>query len=141
MTIALLASLPESALLAPFAAEVLAKNSIVTCAALGKPRTEGIGRVFVEHSSVRDVILSTLLSILLLAPVVLFVKSATSIDSVKLVMLVLLPIFSSHLTAICISKYAMKTFGCVTGDVLGATNEVSRTTTLLTMVLVVECLP
>ncbi|MHA1593593.1 MAG: adenosylcobinamide-GDP ribazoletransferase [Candidatus Baldrarchaeia archaeon] len=142
MTIALLASLPENALLlAPFAAEVLAKNSIVTCAALGKPKSEGIGKTFIEHPSVKDMLLSTSLSISLLAPVVWITKNATPIDCIKLAMLILPPLCSSHLTAIFISKYAMKTFGCITGDVLGATNEISRTITLLTIILVIKCLP
>lgn len=136
-----LSSLPFYLLfLAPFAAEVLSRNSMVTCAAIGKPRDEGIGSIFVKNTKYKSLILSTILSTALIYTAGYLTGIFNIFSNVEFVIIFLLLIFSSCLAGIVMAEIAMKNFECVTGDVLGATNEIARSVILLVILVVVECL-
>ncbi len=129
-----LASVPRELYLVPIAMEVLAKNSLFTVAAFGKPR-DGLGNPFVSNAKRSDVVLSSALSLLLLLPfLALLVLADLRIE--VLVALALAMIAASALAGVVMSRVAMRSFGCVNGDLLGATNEISKAAVLLTALAV-----
>ena len=141
LVIVTLSSLPLHLLfLAPFIAEVLSKNSMVICAAIGKPREKGLGSIFVKHTSYKSVFLSTILSVILILMAGYLIRIFTSFNHIEFVVTILLLIGNSCLIGVIVAKCAMKNFECVTGDVLGATNEIARSIVLLTILMVIKCL-
>jgi len=103
------------------ASEVMAKFSIVIGTYHGKPLSKGTGYLFIEHmrnQGVLKLLTSMILSIMLTCPLVGIMSSIYLIST-------------AWLTALLIVHVAHKALGCVTGDVLGAINEISRMTTLL----------
>ena len=117
LLISSLSSLSWLAFFAPFAAEVLAKNGLLTVAAFGKER-EGLGSSFVKNSNEGDVVASTVLSLLLLAiPALLFMPAWLSLgDKVAIVSAALI---ESVIVGWVMSKVAQRNFGCVNGEGLG----------------------
>jgi adenosylcobinamide-GDP ribazoletransferase len=106
-------------------AEVVAKTSMVLTAYLGKkPAYKGMGYYVIE--SMENKHLEAVASLLLCA-VVGFVLVGFSFVWVLAAMAVAVAVLDS---------YANKTLGCVTGDVLGATNEINRMIALIMMVAV-----
>jgi adenosylcobinamide-GDP ribazoletransferase len=106
-------------------AEVVAKESMVLTAYLGKkPAYEGMGYYVVE--SMNNKHLEALCSLLLCA-VVGFVLLGVSFVWVLAAMAV---------AVVVLTSYANKTLECVTGDVMGATNEINRMIALI-MILAV----
>jgi adenosylcobinamide-GDP ribazoletransferase len=106
-------------------AEVVAKTSMVLIAYLGKkPAYKGMGYYVVESMEKKH--LEAFASLLLCA-VVGFVLVGFSFVWVLAAMAVAVAVLGS---------YANKTLGCVTGDVMGATNEINRMIALLMMVAV-----
>ena len=106
-------------------AEVVAKESMVLTAYLGKkPTYEGMGYYVVE--SMKNKHLEAVFSLLLCA-VVGFVLVGVSFVWVLAAMAVAVAVLTS---------YANKTLECVTGDVMGATNEINRMIALI-MILAV----
>jgi adenosylcobinamide-GDP ribazoletransferase len=102
--------------------EIMAKESMVLTAYLGRtPSYEGIGKHIVE--SMKNKPLKPLFSVVLSA-VMVFLLVDISFIYVFIAIIV---------TAAILSTYANKAFGCVTGDVLGATNEISRMISLLVL--------
>lgn len=138
LIIASLSSLPSYIFFIPVAMEVLAKNSLLTVAAFGKER-EGLGSPFVKHTKPVSALLSAFLSFGLLLPFTVFdalvlyqgsndgMTGATTILTLTVAMLVV-----SMLTGWLMARIAHRNFGCVNGDVLGATNEVAKAAVLLT---------
>jgi adenosylcobinamide-GDP ribazoletransferase len=106
-------------------AEVVAKESMVLTAYLGKkPAYEGMGYYVVE--SMKNKHLEALCSLLLCA-VVGFVLLGVSFVWVLAAMAVAVAVLTS---------YANKTLECVTGDVMGATNEINRMIALIIILAV-----
>jgi adenosylcobinamide-GDP ribazoletransferase len=106
-------------------AEVMAKESMVLIAYLGKkPTYEGMGYYVVE--SMKNKHLEAVFS-LLLCVVVGFVLLGVSFVWVLAAMAVAVAVLTS---------YANKTLECVTGDVMGATNEINRMIALIMMLAV-----
>ena len=101
-------------------AEVVAKESMVLTAYLGKkPEYKGMGYYVVE--SMKNKHFEALGSLLLCA-VVGFVLVGVSFVWVLAVMAV---------AVVVLTSYANKTLECITGDVMGATNEINRMIALL----------
>ncbi len=98
-----------------------------------------MGSSFVKNSNEGDVIASTVLSLLLLAiPALLFMPAWLSMgDKVAIVSAALI---ASVIVGWVMSKVAQRNFGCVNGDVLGATNEISKVVVLLAILAVVHWL-
>ncbi len=106
-------------------AEVVAKESMVLTAYLGKkPAYKGMGYYVVE--SMENKHLEAFCSLLLCA-VVCFVLVGFSFIWVLAAMAVAVAVLAS---------YSNKTLECVTGDVMGATNEINRMIALIMMVAV-----
>jgi adenosylcobinamide-GDP ribazoletransferase len=102
--------------------EIMSKESMVLTAYFGMtPSYEGMGKHVVE--SMKHKPIKPLFSVVLSA-VMVFLLVDISFIYVFIAMAVAVAIMST---------YANKAFGCVTGDVLGATNEISRMISLLVL--------
>jgi len=103
-------------------AEVSAKLSMNTCMVLGKgfADNEGLGALFIRSSSPRKY-MSALLSAMLIA--LLFTVFTTSVR--------FFIVFTGIIVAFFVSHVAKKKLGVISGDVMGASNELARCTTLL----------
>jgi len=105
--------------------ELSAKLAMVAGAAAGKPAPDGIGAIFIRALRGRrgksllvvDVLFSAIIGILTLG------------------MIGLLGVASALCASTVIVRLSHHCFGCVTGDVLGATNELARTCSLLFLVI------
>ncbi len=107
-------------------AEVMAKESMVLTAYFGKtPDYKGMGYYVVE--SMKNKHLKALFSIVLVAAVGLFLVGAFFV----------FVFIAMEVAVVVVSYYANKTLGCVTGDVMGATNEINRMIALLVVLAVV----
>jgi adenosylcobinamide-GDP ribazoletransferase len=129
-----LSSVPALFFFAPLAMEVLAKNSLLSAAAFGKER-EGLGSPFVKNTSEWAVIYSSLLSLALLL-VAALAFAAPTIGLVNALIVVVALVLASDVAGLLMASLAMHNFGCVNGDVLGATNEISKAAVLLTLLAV-----
>lgn len=106
-------------------AEVVAKESMVLTAYVGKkPEYKGMGYYVVESMEKKH--LEAFCSLFLCA-VVGFVLVGFCFIWVLVAMAV---------AVVVLGSYANTTLGCVTGDVMGATNEINRTIALIMMVAV-----
>ena len=104
--------------------EILAKESIVLTASLGKtPSYQGMGYYVVE--SVKKNPAGTLFSLVLSAVMVFLLLLDFSIFTFVGVMI------AAAMSATLLAAYANKALGAVTGDVLGASNELVRMVVLL----------
>jgi adenosylcobinamide-GDP ribazoletransferase len=106
-------------------AEVVAKTSMVLAAYLGKkPAYQGMGYYVVESmenkhlEAVASLLLCALVGFVLVGFCFIWVLAAMAVAVVVL------------------GSYVNKTLGCVTGDVMGATNEINRMIALIMMVAV-----
>jgi adenosylcobinamide-GDP ribazoletransferase len=119
LSVAALTSLPFYVqyllFLAPFVAEVCCKCTMVSCAALGESR-EGLGGIFVKNTNGQSAMIAALLALVL---------------SLGVIVIAITAVLASIIVGAWMAKVAMKNFGCVNGDVLGAANEVARPIILL----------
>jgi adenosylcobinamide-GDP ribazoletransferase len=99
------------------AAEVAAKLAMVTIAWIGKPAHKGLGSIFLAKAKKKLNIFAYVISVLVVYPFLGFIGVA--------VVLVSIPV------AILMEKVAESVFGGVSGDMIGATNEVIRAVTLV----------
>ena len=138
-TLSLYSTIPYALLfLFVFSIEILCKNSLLACATFGKPHESGIGKLFVEGMGKKKLLASSIISLTFL--IILIFIYAHFLDfsiayEIKLFLLVSPAI--SIIPGTSVAFLANKTFGCVTGDVLGASHEISRLILLaLTMVVI-----
>jgi adenosylcobinamide-GDP ribazoletransferase len=107
------------------AAELSAKLSMVTIVWAGKPTHRGLGSIFLQKAKTKLNIIAYALSILIVYPFFALIgRPYLGLITVGLV-LVSIPV------ALAMEKVAENIFGGVSGDVIGATNEVSRAVTLI----------
>jgi adenosylcobinamide-GDP ribazoletransferase len=112
---------------AAIVSEIMAKESMVLAAYFGRiPSYEGMGKRVVESMKNKPI---KLLFSLVLCAVVVFLLVNIYFIYVFIAMVV---------TAAILSTYANKAFGCVTGDILGATNEINRMISLLVLLATVS---
>lgn len=112
---------------AAIVSEIMAKESMVLAAYFGRtPPYEGMGKHVVE--SMKNKPLKPLFSVVLCA-VVAFLLVGIYFIYVFIAMVA---------TVAIVSTYANKAFGCVTGDMLGATNEINRMISLLVLLATVS---
>lgn len=106
-------------------AEIVAKESMVLTAYLGKtPTYKGMGYYVVE--SMRGRHLKALFSVILSAAIVFLLVDISFI----------FVFVAMEIAVVTLSVYADKTLGCVTGDVMGATNEINRMIAILVVLAV-----
>lgn len=107
------------------AAELSAKLSMVTIVWVGKPTHKGLGSIFLAKAKNKLNIIAYALSIIFVYPFFALIgKPVLGLAAVGLV-LVSVPV------AFVMEKVAENVFGGVSGDVIGATNEVARAVTLI----------
>ncbi len=107
------------------AAEVSAKLSMVTIVWVGKPTHKGLGSIFLQKAKKKLNLIAYALSILIVYPFFAFTnKPFLGLVAVG-VILVSIPV------ALVMKKVAENVFGGVSGDTIGATNEVARAVTLI----------
>jgi len=107
------------------AAELSAKLAMVTIVWIGKPTHKGLGSIFLQKSKTRLNMIAYMLSVLIVYPFFAFTgKPYLGFVAIGLV-LVSIPV------ALVMEKVAENVFGGVSGDAIGATNEVARAVTLI----------
>jgi adenosylcobinamide-GDP ribazoletransferase len=104
-------------------AEVCAKLGMLSCSTFGNPLTEGTGRYFVKKSDEKFLTVGIILSLPLL---LMFGGIERKI--------VIIAIITAIITGLCMAKIAKKHFGGVSGDILGASNEIARVVVLITII-------
>lgn len=103
-------------------AECLAKLSMLIMGCFAKPYDHGIGRIFVlkvKEKKSKNLALGTVLSLS-----IIFIVNFKAIFSFIVVL-----IFS-----LIWLKFLMRIFGCITGDMLGSINEISRSLSLMAII-------
>jgi len=99
------------------ASEVAAKLAMVTIAWLGKPTHTGLGSIFLETAKRKRNIAAYFLAILIVYPLL-------GLMGVWIVLI-------SVLLGVVMERVANSIFGGVSGDMIGATNEIVRAVTLV----------
>jgi len=105
------------------ASEVAAKLAMVTIARVGKPTHKGLGSRFLGKAKQKRTIAAYLLAILIVCPLFGF----TSLSVILSVGIFLV----SLLLGVLMNIVAKSVFGGVSGDAIGATNEIVRAATLV----------
>lgn len=129
-----------------FMAEILVKNAQVAAAAFGNPGT-GMASRQVSFTTNSSLIKSTVLTaILLLIPFIIewvFTSEADYTWSTEISDLLLIYVFGIIMSVVVgyfMARKANNTFGFVNGDILGATNEISRCAILFVTALILGLL-
>lgn len=99
------------------AAEVAAKLAMVTIAWIGKPAHTGLGSIFVENAKRKRNVVAFVFAALIVYPLLGFTSVGVILVSV--------------LFGVFMERVAKSVFGGVSGDVIGATNEVVRAVVLV----------
>jgi len=110
-------------------AEVSAKLSMVTIVWIGKPSHKGLGSIFLSKAKKPLNAVAYLLSALIVYPIFYFTGYAMLGLAAVGLMFISIPI------ALIMSRVANQVFGGVSGDMIGATNETARATTLILFAL------
>ncbi len=106
-------------------AELSAKLSMVTIVWVGKPTHKGLGSIFLKKAKTKLNAIAYPLSVLIVYPFFALIgKPYVGLVAVGLV-LVSVPV------AFVMAKVSQRVFGGVSGDAIGATNEVARAVTLI----------
>ncbi len=121
---------PLLAFSAVFLAEIAAKLAMVTIVWIGKPSHKGLGSIFLAKAKKKLNFAAYAISALLVFPVIYFLGSPLlAVISVALV-------FVSIPVAFVMNKVSNNVFGGVSGDMIGATNEVARAVMLILFAVV-----
>ena len=125
-------------------AEILVKNAMVAAAAYGKPGN-GMAARQVSLTTTHSLIVSTVLSLVLsivLGIVAGLIYNAMYPNVIELVSVLFCIVFGtvvSILVGYLMARKANSVFGMVNGDILGATNEISRPAIMFVMILPYIC--
>jgi adenosylcobinamide-GDP ribazoletransferase len=111
------------------AAEVAAKLSMVTIVWVGKPSHKGLGSIFLSKAKKKLNAVAYVISVLVVFP--LFALTISPLWGLVAVGIVLVSIP----VAFAMEKVSEGVFGGVSGDMIGATNEVARAATLILFAL------
>ncbi len=125
-----------------FGGEILVKNAQVAAAAFGKPGN-GMAARQVSRTTRTSLILSTILTAVLLLVVIGIYAAMWDYSEFvgklawgRAIAGYIVAIIGSILTGAVMANTANKTFGFVNGDILGATNEISRVVVYLLLFVV-----
>lgn len=108
---------PGMAFFALVAAEVAAKLAVVTIAVVGKPTHKGLGSIFLDSAKRKRNVIAYLIAILIVVPLLGFIGVGIILVSVIL--------------GVLMGRVGKIVFGGVSGDMMGATNEVVRAIVLV----------
>jgi len=141
MNIAMTASVPILMVaVVIFGAEVLAKVGMVSAAAAGKAG-DGMAGNSVRNTTDISLLFSIILGTALIAAFAALIWALGEYTSLAValpenyIILLLVSILISVIVGIIMSMIAKRNFGMVNGDVLGATNEITRAVVLLTALI------
>jgi adenosylcobinamide-GDP ribazoletransferase len=112
------------------AAEVAAKLAMVTIVWVGKPSHKGLGSIFLSKAKKKLNAVAYVIAVLVVFP--LFALTISSLWGLVAVGIVLVSIP----VAFVMEKVSESVFGGVSGDMIGATNEVARAVTLILFAVV-----
>jgi adenosylcobinamide-GDP ribazoletransferase len=104
-----------------FISEIAAKMGLVSCCTISRPLSDGTGRYFIDAMNIPLMILILVISLIIGFLAILWVGVVGIVGGV--------------LGGLFMGALARKSMGYATGDVLGASNEVARMTSLIAMVL------
>lgn len=126
--------------------EVMVKNAMVFAAAFGTPGHGMAGRQVsmtttnsAVYSAVISIILGAVLAVITCAIFDQMFPTRSGIDVVAVLFGVVIATAVSAVVGYFMARNANKVFGMVNGDILGATNEVSRPVVMVSMVLPFIC--
>ena len=126
--------------------EVMVKNAMVFAAAFGTPGHGMAGRQVsmtttnsAVYSAVISIILGIVLAVITCAIFDQMFPTRSGIDVVAVLFGVVIATAVSAVVGYLMARNANKVFGMVNGDILGATNEVSRPVVMVSMVLPFIC--
>ena len=126
--------------------EVMVKNAMVFAAAFGTPGHGMAGRQVsmtttnsAGYSAVISIILGAVLAVLTCAIFDQLFPTRSGIDVVAVLFGVVIATAVSAVVGYLMARNANKVFGMVNGDILGATNEVSRPVVMVSMLLPFIC--
>ena len=126
--------------------EVMVKNAMVFAAAFGTPGHGMAGRQVSMtttnssvYSAVISIILGAVLAVITCAIFDQMFPTRSGIDVVAVLFGVVIATAVSAVVGYLMARNANKVFGMVNGDILGATNEVSRPVVMVSMVLPFIC--
>jgi adenosylcobinamide-GDP ribazoletransferase len=123
---------PLFAFAAVFAAEVSAKLAMVTIVWVGKPSHKGLGSIFLSKAKKKLNAVAYLTTVLVVFPLFAFIGNPLmGLVGVGIV-LVSVPV------AFVMKKVSENVFGGVSGDMIGATNEVARAVALVLFAVVLR---
>ncbi|XRO77155.1 adenosylcobinamide-GDP ribazoletransferase [Methanocaldococcus sp. 10A] len=103
--------------------EVCAKLGMLSCSTFGNPLIEGTGRYFVKKSDEKFLTIGVILTLPLLLIFNGFERKV-----------VIIAIITAIIIGLCIAKISKKHFGGVNGDILGASNEITRVVVLIVII-------
>ena len=126
--------------------EVMVKNAMVFAAAFGTPGHGMAGRQVsmtttnsAVYSAVISIILGAVLAVITCAIFDQMFPTRSGIDVVAVLFGVVIATAVSAVVGYLMARNANKVFGMVNGDILGATNEVSRPVVMVSMILPFIC--
>lgn len=126
--------------------EVMVKNAMVFAAAFGTPGHGMAGRQVsmtttnsAVYSAVISIILGAVLAVITCAIFDQMFPTRSGIDVVAVLFGVVIATAVSAVVGYLMARNANKVFGMVNGDILGATNEVSRPVVMMSMLLPFIC--
>lgn len=126
--------------------EVMVKNAMVFAAAFGTPGHGMAGRQVsmtttnsAVYSAVISIILGAVLAVITCAIFDQMFPTRSEIDVVAVLFGVVIATAVSAVVGYLMARNANKVFGMVNGDILGATNEVSRPVVMVSMILPFIC--
>jgi adenosylcobinamide-GDP ribazoletransferase len=113
-----------------FAAEVSAKLAMVTIVWVGKPSHKGLGSIFLAKAKKKLNSVAYVIAVLVVFP------TFTLIGNPLLGLIAIGIVFVSVPVALVMEKVSERVFGGVSGDMVGATNEVARAVALVLFAVV-----
>jgi adenosylcobinamide-GDP ribazoletransferase len=126
---------PVFSFVAVFLAEVSAKLAMVTIVWVGKPSHKGLGSIFLAKAKKNLNAIAYILSGVIVYPIFYFTGYALlGLVTVGLV-------FTSVPIAFIMNKVSNGVFGGVSGDMIGATNEIARAVVLILFAVILVVIP
>jgi adenosylcobinamide-GDP ribazoletransferase len=124
ITFAAIASIPGLYIFAAILlSEVAAKLGLVTCATFSEPLDDGTGRFFIEHMNWKFLLASLVFSLIL--------------GFLTLKLTGIIGVIAALAAGSSMTLISRRNFRWATGDVLGASNEISRMTSLIVLVMLI----
>lgn len=111
-------------------AEVSAKLAMVTIVWVGKPSHKGLGSIFLSKAKKKLNIVAYVIAVLIVFPLFYFFGNALLGLAAVAIVLVSIPV------AFLMERVSRSVFGGVSGDTIGATNEVARAVVLVVLAVV-----